>query len=127
MFDDILGPREEKVELSKGRCIDAASVGGVDSPTGMDPNKKPVPPSIGGLKGRPIGAIPTPGSTPVPSNNNKSIDPDDDPWDTNDLDEDCDCSESDGNCPDDCGGGCQGCLQDNDVWSTNPCAEVELP
>ena len=121
MFDDILGPREQEVKPYLGEKkaeAGPASVGGVGSPDGMDPNKKnTVPPSIGGLKGRPV---PAPQGPPV--NSNKAvdpIDPDDDLWD----EDDCDCEEE---C-DDCGCGNTGCLQDNDVWSTNPCAEVELP
>lgn len=81
MYEDILGPREEKVELKNEK---------------MD-NKKPIPPTVSGVKGRP--------TTGPPVNNNKAID-----LDLEELDEDgCNCDD-----PEEC----TGCLNDNDVWST---------
>jgi hypothetical protein len=92
MFDDILGPRKEDLKPYLGEKKAEASVGGVDSPEGMEPKK---PQGITGLKGRPM---PT---TPL-------ID-----------DDDCECEDD---CGDDCGCMGVGCLEDEsdeDVWSLN--------
>ena len=105
MFDDILGPRREDLKPYLGeKNAKPASVGGVDSPEGMEPKK---PQGITGLKGRPV---PMPTAPPV----NTPIDPDDDLWE----DDDCGCDEC--GCDDECNcddGSCgTGCLKDE--WST---------
>jgi hypothetical protein len=122
MFDDILGPRREDLKPYLGeKNVKPASVGGVDSPEGMDPNKKPA--GISGLKGRPVNA-----TRPAPQTPAQAVDEDDEPELELDLDfdddDDCDCDDC--NCD---GGDCGiddlgdiGCLDDKepdqDIWST---------
>ena len=111
MFDDILGKPVEKVRYDGEKKAESTSVGGVDSPIGMDPNKKPAPVGIGGLKGKPV---PTPPNILGGPKTPHQVD-DDEP--ELELDLDFNDEECDDCCDDDCD--CAtGCFKDEDVWSS---------